>query len=194
LYAYSLGQTVSEAHATFLYNLLLRHSKAEIKIGVGVASFQVERGEPRGQCFWLTRVDGTRTYFSYPACVRGEDLTPERKAADAFRHEIRDQLVSFKQSAFSGSPVYCALTGVLVDFYNSHVDHVYPLKSLRRDFLLQEGLVLSRVRVQPWREGEHRILLADRELAERWSQYHLQRAQLRITSPEANLQRDPDDD
>jgi uncharacterized protein DUF3223 len=191
LYAHELGQTVTEPlYDKFLRDLLLRHSKAEIKMGVGVASFQVKQGEPRGRCFWLTRTDGTRTYFSYPACIRGEDLTPERKAAHAFRHEIRDQLISFKQSTFSGPQVYCALTGAPVDFHNSHVDHVYPLKRLWQDFLLQEGLVLLQVQVQPWREGEHRILFADRAFAERWAEYHRQRAMLRITSAEANLSRE----
>lgn len=195
LYAYDLGQTVTEPlYDAFLRELLLRHSKTEIKIGVGVASFQIEQGEPRGRCFWLTRVDGTRTYFSYPACIRGEDLTPEKKATLAFRHEIRDQLIAFKQSVFTGSDVRCALTGVMVDFYSSHVDHVYPLQRLQQDFLLGEHLSLSQIAVQQWQEGEQqrggaRILFLDRDFATRWSEYHQKHAVLRVTSPEANLQR-----
>ena len=107
----------------------------------------------------------------------------------SFRDEIREQLIDFKRMAFSNPPVRCALTGVVVEPHTSHVDHVYELWRLRDDFLRGVQGSLSQISVQPWREGEHRILFADRTFAVSWAAYHQRHAVLRITSSGANLSR-----
>ena len=60
---------------------------------------------------------------------------------------------------------------------------------LRDDFLRGVQGSLSQISVQPWREGEHRILFADRTFAVSWAAYHQRHAVLRITSSGANLSR-----
>ena len=186
LNAYSLGATLQEPDAGLVLGALELHGGAEHKIGCGVASFQVEVDSYGHRCFWLTRLDGSRTYFSYKWCF---DKPPDglQRARFAFRCEIQAQVIAFKTEAFQGRPsVPCAATGTPLDWNSANVDHEPPLRVLRDTFLAAVEMRLADVVVQPWCEGEHRYLFADRRLATVWQQYHLEHARLQILSAEEN--------
>jgi Protein of unknown function (DUF3223) len=57
----------------FLLALLSKHINAAEKIGDGVKHFTVEKAEGGTQCFYVTRVDGSRSDFSFMKCLRGRD-------------------------------------------------------------------------------------------------------------------------
>lgn len=61
---------VSEPHHSFLCALLARHPRATEKIGAGIRHFTVEHAMHGTRCFYLTRVDGTQSDFSYFKCTR----------------------------------------------------------------------------------------------------------------------------
>ncbi len=69
LYRYPVGATVDDpVDVELLTATLNQHRQRDAKIGVGVASFQVEQNlGSRG--FWLTRHDGSRTDWSFIACL-----------------------------------------------------------------------------------------------------------------------------
>lgn len=185
LYAYKHGQTLTPEHAAFVGDVLERHPEREQKIGAGVASFQVQdNGGTMG--FWLTRIDGSRTDFSFLSCLSAPSAA--QKARAAFRREIRDQIVAFRAAAFDWqSLVPCAVSGELVSIGNAHVDHCPTFESLLRDFESLHLLTLDDVAVEPTRDGETDTRLADRDLAKRWADYHREHARLRIVSARANL-------
>lgn len=186
---YALGVAVSADDFRFLHHLLERHGGAEQKIGCGVSSFEVQPDDFGHRCFWLTRVDGSRTYFSYRWCL---DQAPNdlQRARFAFRHEIQDQIIAFKKEMFAQRSVaICAVSGRLLHWPEANVDHEPPLHALRDAFLLSAGLNLLDVAVQPWVEGEHRYLFTDRSLAARWSRYHAEHARLRIVLAEENARK-----
>jgi hypothetical protein len=62
---------IPEPHHSFLSSLIARHPRASEKIGKGIGHFTVEYAQHGTRCFYLTRVDGTRTDFSYLKCTRG---------------------------------------------------------------------------------------------------------------------------
>jgi hypothetical protein len=64
---------IPEPGHTLLSNLLSRHPRAAEKIGPGISHFTVEPAEHGTRCFYLTRIDGTKTDFSYFKCVRGSE-------------------------------------------------------------------------------------------------------------------------
>jgi hypothetical protein len=68
-----LKVAIPEPDHSFLCALISRHPRAEEKIGGGIAHFTVERAAHGTRCFYLTRVDGTRTDFSYFKCTRGDE-------------------------------------------------------------------------------------------------------------------------
>lgn len=185
LYGYRPGETVSSEHAVFLADLLDAHPDRAAKFGPGVMSFQVEwnMGTPG---FWLTRVDGTRTDFSYIKC-----LTPPTELARvkaAFRTEVRDQVTNFKFRAFEACPSpACPFTGERLSFGRCHVDHDPPFDELLATFAGLNGLELQHVQLGPSVDGGMWIRLADRRLAGLWHAYHRDNAGLRVVSIRANL-------
>jgi hypothetical protein len=66
-----LTEPIPEPHHSFLCVLISRHPHATEKVGVGIRHFTVEPAAYETRCFYLTRVDGSRTDFSYLKCVRG---------------------------------------------------------------------------------------------------------------------------
>lgn len=69
----SLKVAVPEPHHSFLCALISLHPRAAEKSGKGIGHFTVEYAAHGTRCFYLTRVDGTRTDFSYFKCVRGDE-------------------------------------------------------------------------------------------------------------------------
>lgn len=126
LYRYDIGQRVSERDAGFLADLLQLHPQAPQKIGCGVQHFTVEQNEgSRG--FWLTRTDGSRTDWSFPACLKPP--TPESEARAGFRTAIRPQVAAFRarfDAANTHAPQVCPITGELLTEANVHIDHETP--------------------------------------------------------------------
>jgi hypothetical protein len=184
LYRYPPGTTVTGTDVDFLAAVVACHPERDVKIGAGVASFQVEQNDgSRG--FWLTRIDGTRTDWSFYAC-----LTPPSAAAEAtagFRSEIRSQIEAFKDEAFNRGDVRCEITDEPLVRATAHVDHARPFNDLLRSFLFYEALNIAEVSVDPTRDGETETRLADRALAARWSSFHADEAVLRLVSQRANL-------
>lgn len=65
-----LKTPIPEPHHSFLCALLARHPDATGKAGAGIRHFTVEPAMHGTRCFFLTRVDGTKTDFSYFKCLR----------------------------------------------------------------------------------------------------------------------------
>ena len=73
LYSLPLKVAIPEPHHSFLRALLSMHPRAEEKIGKGIDHFTVEYSVRGRRCFCLTRIDGTKTDFSFFACVQGSE-------------------------------------------------------------------------------------------------------------------------
>jgi hypothetical protein len=196
LYAYPCGETLSDPeHARLIYDLLCMHPSAAQKIGAGVHHLSVEQngpaiGNPGGsKGFWITRVDGSRTDFSYLVC-----LSPpkhEHKVLSALRSEIQEDITAFKRWFFGtqGEQVPCALTRELVTWDTCHVDHDNPsFDALVKDWMNVENLTWDLLRLVPQADGDTGgRRLQDPPAIESWVQYHRQYARLQIVSIRANL-------
>jgi hypothetical protein len=73
LYNQPLSAVIPEPLHSFLVALVSRHPRSAEKIGPGVKHFTVEPASYGTRCFYLTRVDGTQTDFSFLKCVRGAE-------------------------------------------------------------------------------------------------------------------------
>lgn len=174
----------------FVLDLLGLHQERDAKVGCGVAHVSVRTnfnhgGRTRG--FWITRLDGTETDFSWVKC-----LSPPSHAQDvrkAFRDAIGDQMLEFKRAALSAGPVSCPCTGEPLGLASCHVDHVAPdtFLVLLGHFLAAEGIGYGQVRVRPTSDGDVYNYLDDAGLADRWLKFHRERAKLRLLSRTGNL-------
>jgi hypothetical protein len=71
LYRHPLLAPINGPDHAFLLELLSKHPNAAKKIGVGVKQFTIEKSLGGTQCFYITRVDGSRDDFSFGKCLNG---------------------------------------------------------------------------------------------------------------------------
>lgn len=173
---------------TFLLALLEYHPTGKEKQGAGVQAIVV-RTNPvyrHQRNFWLIRVDGTETDFSYTKCL--QPPTARGLFHSACRAAIKPQMESFRREFFSQeSAPKCPVTSSPLTFGKAHVDHKAPLtfEALVDDFVSQNNINVDTVELIA-QDG-----LIGRELPEElrlsFSEYHQKRAVLWMVSPEANL-------
>lgn len=171
----------------FLVALLEGHPESAQKIGVGVRRVFVNADGFGGRCFWLERVDGSCTDFSFRSCV-----TPPLHANEvrmALRQLVTDQIIEFRDATFVASSVACAITGELIASDAAHVDHRPPdhFIVLVERFLAVHGLTIDAVKVEPTKDGVTSRELTDPVLARAWCTFHREHAVLQIVGKRANL-------
>jgi len=104
------------------------------KIGNGVDSFFRRRNTGDGYStpgFWVRRVDGSETDFSYLAAVRGAPKSNAQEFYDACRAAVAADLKAAKARHFKTygdelGRVPCELTDELITIESAHIDHAYP--------------------------------------------------------------------
>jgi hypothetical protein len=182
--------TDSERHHCLL-DLISKHPEAEHKIGVGVDRFEIRLNPifKNQNTFYLIRVNGTSTDFSFRSCITGRKKTAWALFCDAARNAVADQILVFKSSAFMevDRPA-CGITGNPVLWNNCHVDHVVEFSELIRKFVEQNGIDVSSA-VKPSSDMQIVAEFISDDLRRKWCEYHRTFAELRLTTPEANLAR-----
>ncbi|MCP3379995.1 DCL family protein [Bradyrhizobium sp. CCGUVB4N] len=104
------------------------------KIGRGIDYFFRRQNAGQGFStpgFWVRRVDGSETDFSYIQAVKGQPKSDAQEFYDACRAAVAADLLAAKKrhfTAFADSTgrVPCDLTGELLAFPDAHLDHAYP--------------------------------------------------------------------
>lgn len=186
---YNFGDTVSFNDQIFFENLFKFHSEYVSKVGIGIESIQVEKDFNNNRCLFITRLDGSRIDISWVHCVHP---APNKNVISmAFRREIKDRIIKFKSENLKKG-IRCPITGVLLNFDNSHVAYLeQSFELLLSIFLTELGKDLESIEISDPKPADmdHRAILKDSVLARRWSAYHLDNAKLQLISAEANLKR-----
>lgn len=181
--------SLSDEDSAFLSALIELHHERDQKIGVGIRRFFVGSDlRFGGRCFWIERIDGTRTDFSFKTCLKPP--THESDVRQALRFLITPQVMAFRDNAFFlASEVACAITGEMVTTDGAHIDHRPPLTflALIESFLKTMGLTYERIPVKPTADGDTATYLADDEIGRAWCEYHQANAVLQVVTTRANL-------
>jgi hypothetical protein len=168
------------------------------KIGLGVDLFM--RRQNRGQNystpgFWVRRVDGSETDFSYIAAVQGRPKSGPQEFYDACRAAVAADLKAAKRRHFKMygdelGRIPCELTNTLITIDQAHVDHAYPTFG---------QLVLSFRAARGWQheapagtltppaDMQNTTTFADPAVADAFRNFHHAAAILRIVSGTKNL-------
>lgn len=168
------------------------------KMGDGVDCFLRRRNAFEGFStpgFWVRRVDGSETDFSYISAVKGEPKTNAQEFYDACRGAVGVELLAAKRRHFKtygdlDGRVPCDLSDRLIAFDEAHIDHAYPtfgqlVLSFRAARGWQHGVppgVLSTPA-----DGQTTTNIIDPVVAGAFQQFHHAAAILRIVARERNL-------
>jgi len=192
LYGAAPEMPLGEVEQAFLLALLKRHKYAAKKVGCGIAMFFVRVNATWGsnnRCFWLRRVDGTETDFSFLECITPTPLRAEFMRA--CRHTISQQVIDFKgsQKLVLGPMMVCPVTGERIAIDDAHVDHTPPqtFQAIVDAFVAQYQIDVDLVPIIADRDEQLANEFADLAMADLWATFHQQNARLRLISREANL-------
>jgi hypothetical protein len=180
---------VSPQHLPFVLALLERHPSAQTKIGVGVASIEVRAIMPYGtHGFWIHRVDGSGTDFSYLQCLSPSTRLAKFKAA--CRTAILPQVAAAKFLAFEwANEITCPISGEVITRDTAHVDHAPPwtFQHITDEFIRKNALDVTTIELAGGGDGETSQRFAQPIDAFVFAEFHRSLAVLRVVSKTANL-------
>ena len=168
----------------FMLTLLLSHENSTEKIGPGVKRMWLQSTRYGNKCFWLERLDGTKTDFSYYKC-----LTASNDHSDylkACRKAIEPLVIGVRDSVFGDrDKICCPILGIQITRHESHVDH-YPHQfiDLAKEFFISQN---KKIEVDHG-DGRIGVIFKDKDMEKSWVEFHEKHASLRVISEKANLQ------
>ena len=186
---YADNVRIVDADYAQLMALLALHPDADMKQGVGVDYFTVDRDEHyhTTRCFYIHRHDGSRTDVSFKECIsaRGDDANIRK----ALRSAIKDQIFEFRDRELQKPEVRCPFTKEILSHANCHVDHAHPdtLSALIDAWLHSEGIQLTDVAIQPTLDNQFVASMTDQRQIASWQAYHKTHAKLRLLTARGNL-------
>ncbi len=194
LNSYRANKTIEGEDHELLLSLLERHPEADTKIGLGVKRFYKAPTEMGTSCFWVERVDGSTTDFSYITAVKAKGKSLYQEFAEACRNAVRDDLIKTKEEFFkkygdTDGKVQCEVSGERIAIYESHLDHKKPLtfQVLVNTFIAANDLKITEEMLSTSQDAQFETEFVDQNIKNRFKEYHHKMAQLRILKPKANL-------
>lgn len=169
--------------------LVRMHAHVDKIIGPGIAYHYVapdDTGSANGWGFRTVRADGTEDVWSFNNALNGKQPSPEQRAKQALRWEVEPWCqkagAAFDADVFGGA---CYITGKkILDNHDSELHHAgdWPFWRIVREWMLDERLGWDDVKVENARDGRRELVgifqLADRDLAQRFIEFHAERADI----------------
>lgn len=168
------------------------------KTGNGIDCFLRRRNVFEGfstPSFWVHRLDGSETDFSYIHAVKGQPKTNAQEFYDACREAVAAELLAAKTRHFKTygdekGRVPCELTDRLIAFDEAHLDHAYPtFGQLVLSFRAARGwqhAVPENILTGPM-DGQTTTTFIGPAVGASFRQFHHAAATLRIVTRERNL-------
>lgn len=72
---------ITEENEKFLFELLKNHPNYDLKMGCGISNFFIKKTQWNNNGFYIKRIDGTETDFSYLACLNPKSKMQNIKTA-----------------------------------------------------------------------------------------------------------------
>lgn len=192
LNSYDFGEILNDEDKTDVIALLLKNETRKDKIGCGIKEIRIGKVQFGTKCFQIIRNDLTSENFSYVYCING-DLKPFTKFSNACRNAIHKDLHNVKQKYFDQysvkGKVKCQETGMLNSWTELNVDHRQPntLSIIIDRFIELHNVDLKDIEYET--NEDNKSLLADKELENKFREYHIDKANLRIVRKGKNMGR-----
>jgi len=187
LHKYKIGEYLKEEDAKVIMDLLKYHPRYEHKKGNGIKAIFVGEGKHKNKCFYIERIDGTKTDFSYLKCIYGEKFINLLK--QACRNAIWPYILEFKRKIFENNEkVICPLTGRQLSWEDAHIDHENPpFEEIFQRWYVSYGYRAKKEDLIFDEDGLRGVKFRNKALKNSFVKFHNKLAKLRIISKEANL-------
>lgn len=190
---YKNEQELSNNDFLFMTEVLKNHPDYELKSGVGIKKIFVRQNPvyKNARGFWLSRLDGSETDFSYLECLN--ETKHEKKFLNACRVAIEPYTQEYKRQFFNNlneKDWICPYTNEKLNYIGSHVHHKEPktFKRLISNFIKENMIDVANVQINSATgDGLIQDTLKDKKLEQSWIDFHNFHADLQIVSKKANL-------
>ncbi len=192
LNSYDFGEVLNKTDTADIIALLLENETRKDKIGCGIKEIKIGKVQFGTKCFQIIRNDLTIENFSYVYCINGS-LKPFAKFSHACRNAIHEDLHNVKQKYFDQNSikgkVKCQETGILSFWVELNVDHRQPntLSIIIDRFIELYKIDLKNIEYES--DKDNKTVLADKDLENKFRDYHVEKANLRIIRKEKNMGR-----
>jgi hypothetical protein len=189
LNAYGYGEILNENDKSDVLELLKLHPNFEEKNKSGIQGFKVDKVRFNTKCFHIIKSDSTLSAFSYTKCINGNQSFTT-KFSRTCREIIQGDLRNVKQKYFSDNSVKgqvkCQETSELCLWEELVVDHRQPNTF---SIIVDRFIEVNRIdilKVEYVEKIDAVYEFKEFELAEKFRQYHKQKANLRIVKKGKN--------
>jgi hypothetical protein len=186
---YKVKEKLNDDDELFFSSLFTLHSEYIEKVGSGIDHIKVERDFHNNRCLYIHRTDGTKIDCSWVHCI--QPASQKQTVSMAFRRAVKDRVMKFKNAQLPKVKV-CQILGISLTHENSHVSYLKPsFDELLDDFLSENGLTIVTIKLtNPSPEdNDQRGILADKNIAIIWNEFHANKACLKLISAKANLRK-----
>jgi len=179
---YSRGMNLNKQDFEFIKCLFENHPKYYEKSGCGIKNIQVRFNGINSNEFYIVREDGTSIDISWHKCIMGDsNLAILKKVA---RNEVAFYVIEFKKNSFKDNyHLKCPISGDVITYHTSHVDHENKFDLLFNEFF--KKIDINKFEFIDNRGSDKKF--KDRILAEKWIDFHNTNAKLRVVSIKTNL-------
>jgi len=172
----------------FLLDIFESHANWEQKKGVGVDYISVGNATYGTKCFFIHRIDGSKTDISFVSAITNPK--PISKVKAACRFAIREEIVNFRKENVIYNETKCPITGYVLTSYNTHIDH-YDLtfNQMFNLWISQENVNLDYLidQLEETKDNEFETKFKDNEIDLLFTKFHNENSKLRAVSSTANL-------
>ena len=192
LNSYDFGESLNSEDFNDVYELLKKHPRAKEKIGVGIKDFKIGKVQYNTKCFEFIRTDSTTGFFGYIKCING-DRQAITEFSRACRRAIQEDLKNVKTKYFKKHSkkgrVKCQETGELLLYEDLNVDHRQPntFSIIIDRFIEVNNIDFNNIEYVT--TDDYAQELADKNLINKFREYHKDKANLRLVKKELNLGR-----
>lgn len=192
LNSYDFGQTLNDNDFSDILCLIRVHPDFENKFNFKIERIIVDKVKFNTKCFHVIKEDSAIVVFSYLKCINGQH-SPKTKFNNACRDSVQNDIRDVKNKYFkkhsNKGKVKCQETGELCKWEELVIDHRQPntFSVIIDRFLEINNLNLDSIEYDEIIDGIYNF--KDKEITEKFKNYHREKANLRIVRKKLNSER-----
>ena len=187
LYDAVIGRPITNYNdIEFLLSIFEGHTEWENKTGKGIDYITVEKTTYNNRCFYIYRIDGSKTDISFNHAITAR--TDISKIKLACRNAIKREVINYRDKYVIFGLTKCVITNEVLYSNNTHIDHYdMQFNDLFKEWIKDKDVNLLAGKINPTLDNEVETRFTDQDIINDFIDFHNQNTNLRAVSKYANL-------